>query len=586
MSMRGRCIGETMAASLHSQGEGEHPLGPRLRGAARLIGLAVALLGLLRLALAPDSFVLPSAYGGLFQLFAGLSLYLQVPLPASAGRRLLAKLLGAAAGAAVLAGGTIAARGGALPMMTTAIGVAVALSLLLLGRLGTLGRLGWLASIAVLAYTLFVLIEDLYTFSYFTANTTLAVVTATANAALAAGVLLANPAYSPMRPLASNGPGGFITRRLLLPAIGLTLALHWLLRLASRSGQLDLSLGYSLTTCALVVSLAAVICYEGRILDRVAFQSQRRLTEAQTKLRLAMDIASVGYWEKDLRRQTIYYSPEWKRLLGYSDDEIANDREEWLGRLHPDDRDLVRARLKALKSASVEDYSLEFRLRHKDGDYRWISSRAVLSRDDNGTPVRIHGVHVDITERKEVEERIRQISQHDPLTGLPNRALIHEFAESFLATARRGRRQVAVLFVDLDEFKPINDEHGHEAGDEVLKEVARRLRASVRESDLVGRLGGDEFLIVLADVQSEAAAARVARVCLRRVDRPYTFRGKSLCTTPSIGIALFPRDGGDVDTLIRHADAAMYRAKSEGRNTFRFYEPGQSAPTDQAERAQ
>src|SRR5690606_33379939 len=188
-----------------------------------------------------------------------------------------------------------------------------------------------------------------------------------------------------------------------------------------------------------------------------------------------------------------------------------------------------------------------------------------------GTPVWIRGVHLDITERKEIENRIRQISQHDPLTRLPNRALLHEFAEPLLAAARRNERQAAVLFVDLDHFKPINDQHGHDVGDEVLKEVARRLRTSVRESDLVGRLGGDEFLLVLADIRSEESASRVARLCLKRLSQPYLLRGLELRTTCSIGISLFPQDGDDLGALIHHADAAMYQAKHEGRNKFQFF---------------
>jgi diguanylate cyclase (GGDEF)-like protein len=202
-----------------------------------------------------------------------------------------------------------------------------------------------------------------------------------------------------------------------------------------------------------------------------------------------------------------------------------------------------------------------------------MTSRAVITGGGEGAPTRLYGVHLDITQHKEAEQRIWQVSQHDPLTGLPNRALIHGFAEPMLAAARRSGALVAVLFVDMDRFKPINDEHGHAVGDEVLKEIARRLRTSVRESDLVGRLGGDEFLLVLNDVRSTDSAMRVARVCISRLGQPYRIDSLELRTTPSIGISLFPQHGRDIDALIRHADAAMYEAKQQVRNRFQFYQP-------------
>jgi diguanylate cyclase (GGDEF)-like protein/PAS domain S-box-containing protein len=183
----------------------------------------------------------------------------------------------------------------------------------------------------------------------------------------------------------------------------------------------------------------------------------------------------------------------------------------------------------------------------------------------------MHAAVRDITARKESEDRMRHISQHDALTGMPNRALLYEFGERMLSSARRGRRRCAFLFIDLDRFKPINDTYGHDTGDAVLKEVARRLAAAVRGEDLVGRLGGDEFLAVLSHIRSEEDAARVARHALRALGRPYHVDGLTLGVSPSIGISLFPQDGGNVDELIRNADKAMYHAKESGRNNFQFF---------------
>ncbi len=168
-----------------------------------------------------------------------------------------------------------------------------------------------------------------------------------------------------------------------------------------------------------------------------------------------------------------------------------------------------------------------------------------------------------------------ELAQHDILTGLPNRGLSYELAERLLAAARRSGCQVAVLFIDMDRFKPINDTYGHEIGDEVLKEIAQRLKSGVRAEDAVGRIGGDEFLVVLSHIQDAADAARAARHLTDSLGRPYLVDGLELRSTPSIGIALFPDDGADIDTLVTNADMAMYHAKESesGRGGFQFYLP-------------
>lgn len=166
-----------------------------------------------------------------------------------------------------------------------------------------------------------------------------------------------------------------------------------------------------------------------------------------------------------------------------------------------------------------------------------------------------------------------EMAQHDALTGLPNRKLSYEFAERLLDGARRGHSQVAVLFIDMDRFKPINDTYGHEAGDAVLQEVARRLKACVRGEDTAGRLGGDEFLVVLSHVHGAEDVAHAAQHLVASLSQPYCVGGLALHSSPSIGISLFSNDGSDIDTLLKHADVAMYHAKEEGRGTFRLYTP-------------
>ncbi|MDB5847755.1 MAG: sensor-containing diguanylate cyclase/phosphodiesterase [Rhodoferax sp.] len=182
----------------------------------------------------------------------------------------------------------------------------------------------------------------------------------------------------------------------------------------------------------------------------------------------------------------------------------------------------------------------------------------------------------DITMRKEAQQRIEFLALHDPLTQLPNRIHLRERLAQVLALARRRNGVVAVLFIDLDNFKTVNDSLGHHAGDQLLCEMARRLSDAVREADMVSRLGGDEFLVVLSDIGARAEAALVANKLLAVVNEPVTIENHRLSVSPSIGISVFPDDGDTVDDLIRHADAAMYHAKDSGRSNYQFFTPDMS----------
>jgi diguanylate cyclase (GGDEF)-like protein/PAS domain S-box-containing protein len=182
----------------------------------------------------------------------------------------------------------------------------------------------------------------------------------------------------------------------------------------------------------------------------------------------------------------------------------------------------------------------------------------------------------DITARKHAEARIQYLAHHDMLTGLPNRAYLVERLTTILALARRHGTLVAIMFIDLDNFKTVNDSLGHHSGDALLKEVAARIKEVLREADMVSRLGGDEFLVILADFAAPEDAAKVAEKLLQTISAPIALEGAQLCANASIGISVFPRDGDNADDLIRHADAAMYSAKEHGRGHSRFYTPGLS----------
>jgi diguanylate cyclase (GGDEF)-like protein len=228
-------------------------------------------------------------------------------------------------------------------------------------------------------------------------------------------------------------------------------------------------------------------------------------------------------------------------------------------------------------------YDLEVQINHGNGEILWMNAKCDVIRNEGGEISGLRGMILDITERKLAEQRVRDASMHDVLTGLPNRALVIEFCERLLGAAQRKHNRGALLFIDLDRFKPINDLHGHEAGDRVLQEVGKRLRACTRQEDLVGRLGGDEFVIVLPYLDiAHHRAATVAQHVIDEVSRPFRVDNLVLSISPSIGISYFPEHATDVSTLIHTADMAMYQAKQSGRATYQFYTPELDQHAEQA----
>ncbi len=213
----------------------------------------------------------------------------------------------------------------------------------------------------------------------------------------------------------------------------------------------------------------------------------------------------------------------------------------------------------------------EHRFQRRDGGWAWVLSNARTAPQGGHGDAVLEGALVDITDRKLADERIQTLAYYDSLTGLPNRTLLQDRLRKAVASARRHKERLAVLFLDLDRFKTINDSLGHSCGDQLLLEMGRRLQAAAREQDTVARLGGDEFLVVLGAVEEGADAAVVAERVAHEVSREFHLQGRALSVTCSIGISLYPEHGDDVETLIKNADAAMYSAKEGGRNTFRFF---------------
>jgi diguanylate cyclase (GGDEF)-like protein/PAS domain S-box-containing protein len=299
-------------------------------------------------------------------------------------------------------------------------------------------------------------------------------------------------------------------------------------------------------------------------------QAEAALRESEAHLRLAMEAAQMGmwYWECDTDRFT--YSEGLAVLFGYPPDNPHTDYRVMQERLHPDDREVFEATMRhAVKKGS--DFQVDYRVVWSDGTVHWIANRAQVHRGGDGRALRVVGVAMNITERKLAEQRIAHMAHHDALTGLPNRVLLRDRIQQAIAQAHRNGTQLAVLFVDLDHFKTINDSLGHQLGDRLLQSVASRILVCVREGDTVSRVGGDEFVIVIPGLASSGDASAVAGKILDVLASAFHLHGNDLHVAASIGISLYPADGSDAETLMRHADTAMYHAKDSGRANYQFF---------------
>jgi diguanylate cyclase (GGDEF)-like protein/PAS domain S-box-containing protein len=264
-------------------------------------------------------------------------------------------------------------------------------------------------------------------------------------------------------------------------------------------------------------------------------------------------------------------------LLGPVPDDRTPEQ-AWEDAVHPDEKEEYEAVYEALERG--EPAEVEYRLVGYDGRTRWVWDRMRPRRTEDGRLL-IDGIVADVTERRqaadelaEAQRQLTHIAYHDSLTGLPNRASFEERLKTALDGCADGRCAAAVLFIDLDNFKLINDSFGHAAGDELLRAVAGRLSRATRGGDMVARQGGDEFLILIADIESgeiQEAGEAVARKIGRTLKAPFVISGIEIFVSASIGISLFPIDAEDTETLLKHADAAMYRAKDDGRDCFRLY---------------
>lgn len=295
------------------------------------------------------------------------------------------------------------------------------------------------------------------------------------------------------------------------------------------------------------------------------------LQESLARFNAAAKVTGDVIWEWDFMSNTRWWNENFQILFGYGLEEIEPTLEYWFSRIHSEDRDRVISHLQATVSADQETWFDEYRFRRKDGSYADLFDRGHVLRDDSGRGVRMIGAIQDVTERKLAEQRISYLATHDGLTGLPNRDLIQDRIVQAIAHARRTGGQFALLYLDLDRFKIINDGYGHPFGDEVLKVVAERFGELMREGDTVSRQGGDEFLILLPDLHNAAEAYIYAQKIIKDLDCPLFVQSRQVHVSASIGVSVFPQDGETADALIDNADVAMYRAKELGRNACHFF---------------
>lgn len=318
-------------------------------------------------------------------------------------------------------------------------------------------------------------------------------------------------------------------------------------------------IGTALSLVLVLLAITWIVVEEWR-----HFQSVSRAYE------MAMLAAHDGFWEWNPQTKALHVGRRLLQILGYHEDFLP-DTNAWFRLVHPDDvASYNRAVALHLKGDS-EYFYCEYRVLASDGLYRWIASRGLAVRNRQGLAYQMVGSVTDITQRRDHQDELEFLARHDVLTGLPNRLLFAEHLSEAINAAKLMNHQLAVLFFDLDRFKNINDTLGHRAGDRLLQMMAKRVGNKLAGNGRLYRQGGDEFIVLLAPVANAEAALSVASKVKEVIATPITGDETDYFTSASIGVSLFPDDAGDGETLLRHADTAMYEAKGAGGNAIRTH---------------
>lgn len=349
--------------------------------------------------------------------------------------------------------------------------------------------------------------------------------------------------------------------------------------LADEEVSFEIQLPIDGHVCTFHVQTGLIYAPEGNLFARLILfrdmtehhQILERLRESEERYVLAARGASAGLFDWDLRTNTIFYAPRWKTMLGYTESEISDSPNEWFWRVHPDDRPALKTAITEHLAGKTDYMESEYRIRHKSGSYLWMWCRAQALRTPEGQAYRLAGSQTDITERKRIEEALRFEAEHDPLTRLPNRTkFMQRLREEFERAQQNPMYSYAVVFIDLDRFKLINDTMGHTFGDELLKLVAQRLQHYIQWDMMLARFGGDEFVVLITGSDAIQRAMHLGSVLVRAFQQPFTYQGHTFHFTLSMGIA--PATLSAPEDVLRNADLALYRAKEQGGGRFAVFD--------------
>ncbi|ASP47175.1 sensor domain-containing protein [Cognaticolwellia beringensis] len=304
--------------------------------------------------------------------------------------------------------------------------------------------------------------------------------------------------------------------------------------------------------------------------------SQEDVRLSQIQLLNIINGAKLGYWDWYYKTGVHKVNDEWLSMLGLSQDDITHSISDWEKLIHPDDKEITQNTVQT-HIQSGTNYVAEFRMKHADGRWIWIQgSGSVVEYDkDTNEPLRLCGTHQDITERKQSVEKLERIAHFDVLTNLPNRVLLADRLSQAMLQCSRHKKSLAVVFLDLDGFKAVNDAYGHNMGDKLLIALSHSMKGALREGDSLARIGGDEFVAVLTDLTTDNECQPILERLLSAASEPVTIGDKVLNVSASIGFTIYPQDNVDTDQLIRHADQAMYVAKESGKNRYHLFDTAQ-----------
>jgi diguanylate cyclase (GGDEF)-like protein/PAS domain S-box-containing protein len=297
------------------------------------------------------------------------------------------------------------------------------------------------------------------------------------------------------------------------------------------------------------------------------------LRESEERYSLAVRAANDGLWDWNLKKSQIYFSPRWKHMLGFSDQEISDNPNEWFNRVHPDDITQLRTNIAAHLKGLSAHFECEYRIQHSNGSYRWMLSRGMAVLGDDKTAQRMAGSQTDITLRKQAEIKLLHDAFHDSLTELPNRSLFIDRLKHVIERNKRDFSRIyAVLFLDLDRFKDVNDSLGHLTGDQLLVATAHLLQSILRPMDTVARLGGDEFVILLEEIKDVSDVTRVADRIQKKLMAATLLPNHTIFMSASMGIVLSTTGYDRPEDILRDADTAMYQAKENGRCRYEIFD--------------